>query len=93
MPILKTGRARVAGHHVMRVVLDSGAVLELSPGHPTAAGGTFGDLRASSRIGDRHTVVSAWLVPYDYDATYDILPDSDTGTYFAAGVPVGSTLF
>jgi len=37
-------------------------------------------------------VVAASVVPYAHDATYDILPDSDTGTYFAGGILIGSTL-
>jgi hypothetical protein len=31
-------------------------------------------------------------VPYLHDATYDILPDSSSGAYFASGVLIGSTL-
>lgn len=93
VPILEIGRTPVVGHHVVRVVLDSGAVLEISPGHPTADGRTFGDLAAGSRLDDQHGVVSAAIVPYDHDATYDILPASDTGTYYAAGTLIGSTLF
>jgi hypothetical protein len=69
-----------------------GAVLEISPGHPTADGRTFGDLARGSRLDDSHTVDSAELVPYRFDRTYDILPASSTGTYFAAGALVGSTL-
>jgi hypothetical protein len=38
------------------------------------------------------TIDSATLVQYGHDATYDILPDSDSGTYFAGGVLIGSTL-
>lgn len=93
VPILKVGRASVTGHHVVRVVLDSGAVLEISAGHPTADGRTFGDLRSTSLLDDLHRVVSAQMVPYAHDATYDILPESDTGTYFAAGALIGSTMF
>jgi hypothetical protein len=37
-------------------------------------------------------VSSAAVVPYGFDATYDILPDSDTGAYFAGGALIGSTL-
>jgi hypothetical protein len=37
-------------------------------------------------------VASIRVVPYGHDATYDILPDSDTGTYFAGGALIGSTL-
>ena len=91
VPLVRVVRARVARHHVVRVVLDDGAVLEMSPGHPLADGGTFAELRPGSSMGDAR-VVSATYVPYAYDATYDVLPASDTGVYFAEGVPVGSTL-
>jgi hypothetical protein len=37
-------------------------------------------------------VQSAELVPYAYDATYDVLPASSSGAYFAAGALVASTL-
>ena len=37
-------------------------------------------------------VVSAELVPYTHSHTYDILPASDTGAYYAGGVLIGSTL-
>lgn len=78
-------------HSVMRVALASGSVLEISPGHPTAAGLSFGALHAGDSL-DGVQVRSAGLVPYAHDATYDILPDTDTGTYFAGGVLIGSTL-
>lgn len=32
------------------------------------------------------------MIPYGHEHTYDILPDSDTGTYVAGGVLIGSTL-
>jgi hypothetical protein len=37
-------------------------------------------------------ILSARSVPYAHDRTFDILPDSDTGTYYAGGVLIGSTL-
>ena len=37
-------------------------------------------------------VIGARLVDYDQPFTYDILPDSDSGTYFAGGTLIGSTL-
>ncbi len=92
VPILRVGRTPVAGHHVVRVVLASGAVLEISPGHPTADGRHFGELTAGSWLDGQHEVISAAIVPYEYDATYDILPASSTGTYYAAGARIGSTL-
>jgi hypothetical protein len=59
--------------------------------HPTADGRFFGELAPGDWLGGRE-VASARVVPYADDATYDILPDSDTGTYFAAGALIGSTL-
>lgn len=91
VPIAATSRTRVEQHRVVRVVLDSGRVLMISPGHPTAGGETFADLRAGSALGERR-VASAALVPYPYAFTHDILPASDTGTYLAAGALIGSTL-
>jgi len=92
VPILRIGRTPVHAHRVVRVELENGSVLEISPGHPTADGRTFGDIVAGSVLDEQHGVVSTRVVPYAYDATYDILPSSSTGTYFAAGALVGSTL-
>jgi hypothetical protein len=91
VPIVATNRAAVTQHHVMRVKLASGVTLEISPGHPTADGQSFADLRAGDLL-DSLAVLSAEIVPYRYSFTYDILPASDTGTYFAGGALIGSTL-
>jgi len=91
VPVLKTNRQAVRAHRVVRVGLATGAVLEISAGHPTADGRTFADLRVGDLLGDT-MIVSVQVVPYAYDYTYDILPASDSGVYFAGGVPVGSTL-
>jgi hypothetical protein len=93
VPLLGVGRTPVAAHRVMRVVMTDGAVLEMSPGHQTADGRRFGDLVAGAAIDSQHTVLSAELVAYAYDATYDVLPASSTGVYFAAGARIASTLF
>jgi hypothetical protein len=91
VPIVRTNRTPVSGHSVMRVTLGSGSILEISPLHPTADGRSFGGLRTGDSL-DGVGIVSAGLVPYTHEATYDILPDSDTGAYFAGGVLIGSTL-
>ena len=91
VPIVRTNRTPVRGHSVVRVVVEGGGVLEISGRHPTADGRTFAGLAAGDRL-DGVRVVRATVVPYSHDATYDILPDSDTGAYFAGGVLVGSTL-
>jgi hypothetical protein len=75
----------------MRVGLDNGSVLEISERHPTADGQTFVALAVGSRL-DGGKVVSVEIVPYAHPFTYDILPASATGAYFAGGALIGSTL-
>jgi hypothetical protein len=91
VPLVKVNRAPVHGHRVVRATLASGVVLEVSAPHPTADGRTFGDLRAGGEL-DGVTVISAELMPYAHPFTYDVLPASRTGAYYAGGVLIGSTL-
>jgi hypothetical protein len=72
-------------------VLETGRVLEISSGHPTADGRSFGQLRPGQTL-DAVDIVDVSRVPYEHERTYDLLPASDTGTYFAAEVLIGSTL-
>jgi hypothetical protein len=92
VPLLRAGSVRVTDHAVVRVVLDDGNVLEVSPLHPLADGRHFSDLVAGSKLDPAHVVDHAELVPYRFERTYDILPASSTGTYFASGALLGSTL-
>jgi hypothetical protein len=92
VPIVQLGSTRVVQHQVMRLELENGGVLEVSPGHPTADGRLFGDLSRGQLLDEQTRIVDSRLVPYAYDRTYDILPASDSGTYFAAGALIGSTL-
>ncbi len=46
----------------------------------------------SGDVVDGVRVTAARLVDYDQPFTCDILPDSDSGTYFAGGTLIGSTL-
>jgi hypothetical protein len=92
VPIARVGSTPVVNHRVVRAELDDGRVLELSAGHPTADGRHFSDLGPGVPLDERHFVVRAELVPYRFQRTYDILPASRTGAYFAAGALVGSTL-
>jgi hypothetical protein len=88
----RVGRRAVFGHSVVRLTLESGAVIEMSGGHPTADGRHFRDLAAGDRLGDAR-VVAVETVPYDEPFTYDILPASDSGTYFSSGAWLGSTMY
>lgn len=91
VPVARTRRVPVQHHHVLRIVLDDGSELEISPLHPTADGRPLSALVVGDVLGERR-VASMALVPYTHDATYDILPASSTGTYFAKGALMGSTL-
>jgi hypothetical protein len=93
VPLLRAAHKTVRNHQVVRGTLSTGAVLEMSAGHPLSGGGTFGGLSAGDAFDAEHVVVNAERIPYVHAATYDILPDSSTGTYFAGGAEVGSTLF
>jgi hypothetical protein len=91
VPLVQIHRQPVIGHHVVSATLANGRVIHVSEGHPTADNRLFRDLKPGDKLGDV-TVVSLESIAYDHDATYDILPGSDTGTYFAAGALIGSTL-
>jgi hypothetical protein len=93
VPIVRIASTPVGRHHVVRVTLDNGRIVEMSPGHPTADGRIFAELRAGSAFDAANRVASAELVPYGHERTYDILPGSSSGTYVAAGALVGSTMF
>jgi hypothetical protein len=91
VPILEIHREPARNHHMVHVELASGAVLEISAPHPTADGRTFGDLRRNETLGGVR-IERVTVVPYPNPFTYDILPASDSGTYYAGGVLIGSTL-
>jgi hypothetical protein len=89
--IAQVNRTPVTSHRVVRVTVSGGRVLEISGPHPTADGRSFADLGPDSDL-DGTPVESVEVVPYRHHFTYDILPASDSGTYFAAGMRIGSTL-
>jgi hypothetical protein len=91
VPVVRINRAPVEHHRVVRVSLASGRSLEVSAPHPTADGRTFGELRVGDTLDDV-AVTGIELIPYAHPFTYDILPSTQTGIYFAAGVAIGSSL-
>ena len=90
--VLKTGRMQAPlGHEVVRLTLADGRTVTASPGHPTADGRTLSEIEPGDRF-DGSRVIAATPVGYSGLATYDLLPSGPTGTYFANGVLLGSTL-
>ena len=78
-------------HKVIDLQLSDGRELFVSPKHPTYDGRIIADLKVGETY-DGAAVKSTELVQYKYQFTYDILPDSQTGFYWANGILVGSTL-
>lgn len=91
VPLVLVHHQAARHHAVMHVALSNGSVLDVSAPHPTADGRLFGDLKGGDTLGGV-TITSVTKIPYRFENTYDVLPASDTGTYFAGGVLIGSTL-
>jgi hypothetical protein len=79
-------------HEMMHVVLDDGRQLYVAGGHPLADGRAVGSLSKGDVVDGAH-VIEAKLVRQQDDATYDILPSGETGTYWANSILLGSTLY
>jgi hypothetical protein len=91
-PVLEVGSMQApAGHQMVHVVLADGRELLASPGHRAADGRWLGSLAEGDELAGSRVVV--WeLVPYTGDRTYDLLPAGPTGTYWANGILLSSTL-
>jgi len=90
-PIVRVRRQSVTHHVLVRVTLTSGGLVEMSGSHPTADGRRFDALVVGDRLGDA-VIAALETIPYDEDATFDVLPSSDSGAYRVNGAWVGSTL-
>lgn len=90
--VLEVGHAKVpASHEVVHVVLSDGRHVRVSPGHPTLDGHEVGDLKPGDAYDGAH-VESVLREPYPGPFTYDLLPNTSTGAYWADGILLGSTL-
>jgi hypothetical protein len=91
-PVLEVGSMQApTGHRMVHVVLADGRELLASPGHRTADGRALGSLAAGDEL-DGSTITRWELIPYSGDRTYDLLPAGPTGTYWANGILLSSTL-
>ncbi len=91
-PVLEVGSTPVPpGHLMVRLKLADGRELLASPGHRTADGRQLGTLAVGDPL-DGSTIEQWELVPYGADRTYDLLPAGPTGTYWANGILLSSTL-
>lgn len=76
---------------VVKVTLNDGRMVTVSPGHPSAEGRTLGDYQPGEIL-DGVMVAAIDTVIYDGGETYDLLPSGPTGRYWANGILLGSTL-
>lgn len=91
-PVVQVGSVPVPSTHVMvHLRLADGRELLASPGHRTADGRPLGSLVLGEAL-DGSTITLWELVPYAGGRTYDLLPAGPTGTYWADGIQVSSTL-
>lgn len=90
--IIKIGNTAVPqDHRVTHLVLSDKREVWVSPNHPTILHKSIGDLKVGD-LYDNARIMSVDKVSYWDDRTYDLLPDSETGYYFANGILMGSTL-
>jgi hypothetical protein len=91
VPLLRATKTAVRDHAVVELTLSNGATLQISGAHPTADGRLLQELLPGASLGGTE-VLSAATLPYQHAHTYDILPDSDSGSYVAGGALIGTTL-
>jgi hypothetical protein len=90
--LLKVSKTFVGNKHkILTIELQDGRSLNVSPGHPTADGQDIALIKKGDNL-DGSKVVKTELTNYNYEYTYDLLPDSTTGNYYANGILMGSTL-
>lgn len=80
-----------ATHQVVRLTMEDGRVVLVSPAHPLVDGRTVGDLGAGDYV-TGFRVATAALEPYSLGRTYDVRPVGVTGAYWADGILLASTL-
>lgn len=96
-PLTRVGHAIAPPDHVVRTIeLADGRAFTASPGHPTCAvsaeqPATVGAAEAGQSI-DGARIERVTAVDYQGGQTFDLLPASDSGCYWANGVLLGSTL-
>ena len=92
MPVIEIGSVSVlATHQMVHLVLADGRELLASPGHRISDGRQLGGLAVGDAL-DGSTIKQWELTPYAGDRTYDLLPAGRTGTYWANGIQLSSTL-
>lgn len=92
VPIAETTRTETPlNHMIIDLTLEDGKEVKASPHHPLADGREIGSIEVGDMV-DGSIVRTVSQEAYKKPYTYDILPESDTGTYWADGILLSSTL-
>jgi hypothetical protein len=78
-------------HKLVHLFLDDDRWIKASPMHPDATGRTMSSLNISDCLDGAIIIHKKWEV-YKEAFTWDLLPDGDTGLYFANDILMGSTI-
>jgi len=90
--IVKTAATPVPlSFRAVRIELSDGRSVTASPGHPTAEGRAIVDYQAGDML-DGTQVMKIDFINYESAMTFDFLPDSTSGLYWANKVILKSTL-
>lgn len=91
-PVIQVSSSPVpVDHKVVHLILEDGRSLRVSPKHPTKDGRPVEELKAGNSY-DGSIIKSISLEQYSGKETYDLLPAGETGSYWANGILIGSTL-
>ena len=91
-PIERTVRRPTPGPHLMlQLLLSDGRELVAAGAHPAVGGTYLRQLQPGQRYDGAMIVSTSWVTS-TAPATFDILPAGPTGTYWANGILIGSTL-
>jgi len=91
-PVIDTAAIAVRSpHDVALIRMEDGRALTSSLLHPMLDGRIVADLSRGD-LYDASRITTVTVLPYAESHTHDILPDGDTGIYWANGIRVGSTL-
>lgn len=94
MPIKLINKVLVSHQHTM-IILDlaDGRKLQVTPEHPSAIPNKTIDEFEIGELFDGSKIINKLKIDYKEEYTYDILPEGETGFYWANGILIGSTLF
>lgn len=93
MRIKMVNKVEIVGAHSMVLIeLKDGRKLQVSPGHPSSiANKNLGEFIVGEKL-EGVSIVKITDISYAEPFTFDILPEGDTGFYWANGILIGSTL-